>query len=140
MGLPLISRRGSMDRPSVAEALIRTNQADDGYKHRKEFLQAQQAQTGAEAELAAAESEVQDCTVSALLDGVISRLDIFPGAIGEPGSEEWGEILNVDAEIDIMCAATPDQADSLRPGSPTAQVRLAGKDLPACIVSVGIQA
>lgn len=114
--------------------------AEEGYKHQMEFLQAQQALAGAEAELAAADRDVQDCTVSAALEGVVSRLDTSPGAIADPGSEEWGEILNLDAEIDIMCPATPEQADSLRPASATAQVRVAGKELPARIVSVGIQA
>jgi multidrug resistance efflux pump len=95
----------------------------------------------AEHNLKAAKAELEHYTVTAPIDGVVSRLDVYPGTVSRPGTSLWGEILDL-SEIDVRCELTPQQADSIQLGQ-TAVVRLNGtRDLrwKGEIVLIGIAA
>lgn len=78
----------------------------------------------AEHNLKAVKAELEHYTVTAPIDGVVSRLDVHPGTVSRPGTTVWGEILDL-SEIDVRCEVTPQQADSLRLGQ-TATIRQSG--------------
>jgi multidrug efflux pump subunit AcrA (membrane-fusion protein) len=66
----------------------------------------------AKAELEAAEAELEHYTVNAAIDGVVTRLEVYPGMVSRPGTSLWGEILDL-REIDVGCEVLPLQADSV---------------------------
>lgn len=68
----------------------------------------------AKAELEAAEAELEHYTVNAAIDGVVTRLDVYPGTVLRPGTSLWGEILDL-REIDVRCDVSPPQADGVVP-------------------------
>src|SRR3569833_1980487 len=94
----------------------------------------------AEAELDACEHELEHYTIFAPIDGVISWLDVAPGAVVRPGMKTWGEILDL-REIDVRCEAPAAQVDLLDPQQPVEIVcasrsqRFVGR-----IVTVGLSA
>jgi RND family efflux transporter MFP subunit len=70
-------------------------------------------------------AELEHYDVTAGIDGVVNRLDVYLGAVSRPGTSIWGEILDL-SEIDVRCEVTPDQADRLAVGQ-KAEVRYNGK-------------
>jgi multidrug resistance efflux pump len=91
--------------------------------------------------LKAAEAELEHYTLTAPLDGVVSRLDVTPGAVPWPGRTVWGEILDL-TEVDVRCELTPDQADAVAVGQTVAvnpEGRAAGPWYGQ-VVSVGVSA
>ena len=91
----------------------------------------------ARASLDSAEAELEHYRVAAVLDGVVSSLDVYPGVVARPGTTVWGEIVDL-RELDVRCELTPDEADRVAIGQavevrPTAGKALAG----ASIVFVG---
>jgi multidrug resistance efflux pump len=79
--------------------------------------------------------------VTALVDGVVSWLDVHPGMVSRPGATTWGEILDLSI-IDVRCELTPDQADRVAIGQ-SAEVRRPGRNDVlgvAKVVFVGIAA
>ncbi len=76
----------------------------------------------ANAELDAAEAELEHYTVNAPIEGVVTRLEVSPGMVSRPGMSLWGEILDL-REIDVRCNVTPDQVESLVLGQPAEVVR-----------------
>jgi HlyD family secretion protein len=95
---------------------------------------------GAQAALESAQFELEHYTVTAMIDGVVSWLDVRPGMVSRPGTTVWGEILDL-SEIDVRCELTADQADRVSVGQP-AEVRRDGrKDVWAGkVVFVGLAA
>ncbi len=66
----------------------------------------------AKAEIEAAEAELEHYTVNAAIDGVVTRLEVYPGTVTRPGTSLWGEILDL-REIDVRCDVSPLQADGV---------------------------
>jgi multidrug resistance efflux pump len=94
----------------------------------------------AEAELDACEHELEHFTIFAPIDGVISWLDVAPGAVVRPGTKTWGEILDL-REIDVRCEAPAAQVDLLDPQQPVDIVSSSGSQrFVGRIVTVGLSA
>lgn len=66
----------------------------------------------AKAAVRAAEVEGELRVVTAPIAGVVSRLDVTPGAVATPNTASWGEILDL-REIDVRCDLTPQQVHGL---------------------------
>jgi multidrug resistance efflux pump len=89
----------------------------------------------------AAQAELEHYTVTAPIDGVVSRLEVNAGTVSRPGTTVWGEILDL-SEIDTCCNLTPQQVDRVRLGQP-AEVILDGSPAgqwTGKVVSIGIAA
>jgi multidrug resistance efflux pump len=71
-----------------------------------------------------AKAELEHYTVTAPIDGVVSRLEVNAGTVSRPGTTVWGEILDL-SEIDTCCDLTPQQVEKVRLGYP-AEVILDG--------------
>jgi membrane fusion protein (multidrug efflux system) len=86
-------------------------------KAEKDVQAAKAAHEGAKAEL-------EHFLLTAPIDGVVDRLDVYPGTVARPGTAVWGEILDL-SEIDVRCDLSTDQADQLT-GQQGADVRVNG--------------
>jgi RND family efflux transporter MFP subunit len=75
----------------------------------------------AKAALESAKAELEHYLVTALIDGVVNRLEVYPGMVSRPGTSVWGEILDL-AEIDVRCELTLAQVDLVALGQ-AAEVR-----------------
>jgi membrane fusion protein (multidrug efflux system) len=83
----------------------------------------------ARAALDSSRAELEHYTVRAVIDGVVSGLDVHPGLVSRPGTSVWGEIVDL-REIDVQCELTPRQADDdVALGQPV-EVRLPETDRP----------
>jgi RND family efflux transporter MFP subunit len=83
----------------------------------------------AKATLDSSEAELEHYRVAAVVDGVVSRLDVYPGVVARPGTAVWGEIVDL-RELDVRCELAPEQADAVAVGQ-NVEVRPAGgKILP----------
>jgi RND family efflux transporter MFP subunit len=69
----------------------------------------------ARAALESAKAELEHYVVAALIDGVVSRLEVHPGMVSRPGTSVWGEIVDV-RELDVRCELPPAQADAIALG------------------------
>jgi RND family efflux transporter MFP subunit len=67
-------------------------------------------QRAAQAGLDSSEAELEHFSVGAVIDGVVSWLDVYPGLVSRPGTSLWGEIVDL-RELDVRCELTPQQAD-----------------------------
>jgi multidrug resistance efflux pump len=96
---------------------------------------------GAKEAVAAAEAELEHYVVTAPIDGVVSRLDVCPGAVDRPGTTVWGEVLDLSV-IDVRCDVSPEQADQVAVGQAAEAFRAAQdrEGLPGQVVMVGIAA
>jgi membrane fusion protein (multidrug efflux system) len=95
-------------------------------------------QRAAQAALDSSEAELEHFSVGAVIDGVVSRLDVYPGLVSRPGTAIWGEIVDL-RELDVRCELTPEQADEVTLGR-DAEVRAAAGEhaLPgARVVFIG---
>ncbi len=63
----------------------------------------------AKAALDSAEAELEHFHVTAIVDGIVSRLDVCPGVVARPGTTVWGEIVDL-RELDVRCELRPEQA------------------------------
>jgi len=88
-------------------------------------LKAEMDERTAKAILEVAEADLEHYVVIALVDGVVSWLDVSLGAVSRPGTTVWGEILDL-SEIDVRCEVTPEQADRIAVGQ-AAEVRASWK-------------
>jgi RND family efflux transporter MFP subunit len=84
----------------------------------------------AKALLDSSEAELEHYSVAAVVDGVVSWLDVYPGVVSRPGTSVWGEIVDL-RELDVRCELTPEQADEVAVGQ-AVEVRRVGarKALP----------
>jgi RND family efflux transporter MFP subunit len=80
----------------------------------------------AKALLDSSEAELEHYSVTAVVDGVVSWLDVYPGVVSRPGTAVWGEIVDL-RELDVRCELTPDQADRLAMGQEVEVRRAGGK-------------
>jgi multidrug efflux system membrane fusion protein len=67
-------------------------------------------QRAAQAAVDSSEAELEHFSVGAVIDGVVSWLDVYPGLVSRPGTSLWGEIVDL-RELDVRCELTPQQAD-----------------------------
>jgi RND family efflux transporter MFP subunit len=72
-------------------------------------------QRAAQAGLDSSEAELEHFSVGAVIDGVVSWLDVYPGLVSRPGTSLWGEIVDL-RELDVRCELTPQQADDVALG------------------------
>ncbi len=63
----------------------------------------------------ASQAELEHYSVPALIDGVITWLDVAPGMVSRPGTTVWGEILDL-RELDVQGELTPEQAHRVEVG------------------------
>lgn len=77
-----------------------------------EIAEAEARVAAADAELDAAQEELEHYTTTAAIDGVVSFLNVSLGSVDRPGTTTWGEIVDL-REIDVRCDLTPQQADQL---------------------------
>jgi multidrug efflux pump subunit AcrA (membrane-fusion protein) len=71
----------------------------------------------ADAELDAAEAELEHYVLHASIDGVVCWLDVTPGTVNRAGTKVWGEIVDLQ-EVDVKVEMTPRQLsmiDRLQP-------------------------
>jgi HlyD family secretion protein len=104
-------------------------------------LKGQADEKQAEHVVAGSKAELEHYEVTAAIDGVVNRLDVYPGTVARPGTTVWGEILDL-SEIDVRCDVTPDQADRVAVGQ-KAEVRYNGKQKIAGmgkVVQIGLAA
>jgi RND family efflux transporter MFP subunit len=80
----------------------------------------------AKASLDSSEAELEHYSVTAVVDGVVSWLDVYPGVVSRPGTTVWGEIVDL-RELDVRCELTPEQADRLAVGQDVEVRRAGGK-------------
>jgi multidrug resistance efflux pump len=73
-----------------AELAVRKSEADE---------------RAARAALDSSEAELEHFSVSAVIDGVVSWLEVYPGLVSRPGTSLWGEIVDI-RELDVRCEAT----------------------------------
>jgi multidrug resistance efflux pump len=69
----------------------------------------------AQAALDSSEAELEHFSVVAVIDGIVSRLEVYPGLVSRPGTAIWGEIVDLH-ELDVRCELTPEQADEVKLG------------------------
>jgi multidrug resistance efflux pump len=60
----------------------------------------------AEAELEAAEEELEHYTIVAAIDGMVCWLDVTPGTVSRAGTKVWGEIVDL-SEVDVRVELSP---------------------------------
>jgi RND family efflux transporter MFP subunit len=82
----------------------------------------------AQAALDFARAELEHYEVKAVIDGVVSWLEVHPGMVSRPGTTTWGEIVDLQ-EIDVRCEMTLEQADRLAVGQPAGVSRTDTKDM-----------
>lgn len=138
-------------RRFLAKALANREVLPEQKLHEAELAVRKSAadERAAQAALDSAEAELEQFSVSAVIDGIVSRLDVYPGLVSRPGTAVWGEIVDL-RELDVRCELTPEQADELVPGprptqnpagrlTPTSVEVLAGSERSpgARLVSVG---
>ncbi len=83
----------------------------------------------AKALLDSSEAELEHYRVAAVVDGVVSRLDVYPGVVARPGTAVWGEIVDL-RELDVRCELAPEQADAVAVGQNVEVRPEGGKVLP----------
>jgi membrane fusion protein, multidrug efflux system len=84
-------------------------------------------------------AELEHYEVQAMIDGVVSWLDVHLGTVSRPGTTVWGEILDLN-EIDVKCDVTPEQADRVAIGQyvEVRQTKKNGAAMTGKVVTVGI--
>jgi HlyD family secretion protein len=85
---------------------------------------AQADERAAQAAVDSAKAELEHYRVAAVLDGVVSSLDVYPGVVARPGTTVWGEIVDL-RELDVRCELTPADADHIAVGQKV-EIRSAG--------------
>jgi RND family efflux transporter MFP subunit len=114
------ARRFLTKAESVTELLPEQRLFDARLTVRK----AEADERAAQAALDSARAELEHYRVAAVLDGVVSSLDVYPGVVARPGTTVWGEIVDL-RELDVRCELTPDEADRVAVGQKV-EVRSAG--------------
>jgi multidrug resistance efflux pump len=105
----------------------------------KEVAEKEAGLRAAEAELDAANRQLDDYTVKAPIAGVVSWLRVDLGTILRPGTGAWGQILDV-SELDVQCDVSTQQARHLAVGQ-KATVTAEGDDqlqVEGEVVSIGV--
>jgi membrane fusion protein (multidrug efflux system) len=85
------------------------------HEARAHALKAESDARAAQAAVESAQAELEHYVVTALIDGVVSRLEVHPGTVSRPGTSVWGEIVDV-RELDVRCELPPAGADALALG------------------------
>lgn len=97
------------------------------YECRLLAAKAETDERAAKAAVAISQNAVDGCELRAPIDGVVAWLKASPGSIVRPGTEPWGEILDL-SELDVRCELAPAQANRIKVGD-AAEVRSTGKDV-----------
>lgn len=115
------ARRFLAKAESVTEILPEQRLFDARLAVRK----AEADERAARAALDSAKAELEHYRVAAVLDGVVSWLDVCPGVVARPGTTVWGEIVDL-RELDVRCELTPAEADHVSVGQKV-EIRSAGQ-------------
>jgi RND family efflux transporter MFP subunit len=110
----------------AVEDHARSLPAQKCFDARAAALKAEADVRAAKAMLEAEKAELEHYTVVAPIDGVVNRLDVYPGTVVRPGTVVWGEILDL-SEIDVRAELKPDEADRIAVGQ-SAEVRSKAKN------------
>ena len=114
------ARRFLAKAESVTEILPEQRLFDARLALRK----AEADERAARAAVDSAKAELEHYRVAAVLDGVVSSLDVYPGVVARPGTTVWGEIVDL-RELDVRCELTPADADRIAVGQKV-EIRAAG--------------
>jgi multidrug resistance efflux pump len=129
--------RARADEAAAAARLARLLQRP--YEH--EIAELEARIITASENLKSAEAELEHYTVPAMIDGIVTSLDVCVGTVSRPGTTTWGEVLDASV-LDVRVDMTPAQADEISQGQ-NAEVRSNGKQaspLIGKVVYVGIAA
>jgi RND family efflux transporter MFP subunit len=78
-------------------------------------LKAEADKNAAQAAYEAAKFELEHYTVEAMIEGVVNRIECYPGMVSRPGTTVWGEILDL-RELDVVCQLTLNQCERIKVG------------------------
>jgi RND family efflux transporter MFP subunit len=95
------------------------------HEARATALKAEADERAAKANIELSMAELEHYTVSAPIDGVVNRLEVYTGMVSRPGTTVWGEVLDI-SELDVRCLLTVAQAESVKVGD---QVEVLSADL-----------
>ena len=127
-------------RRFLAKAISKSEVLPEQRLHEAELAlrKSEADQRAAQAALDSSEAELEHFSVVAVIDGVVSRLDAYPGLVSRPGTSIWGEIVDL-RELDVRCELTPEQADEVNLGREVAVRATSGeRPLPgARVVFIG---
>ncbi len=127
-------------RRFLAKAISKSEVLPEQRLHEAELAlrKSEADQRAAQAALDSSEAELEHFSVVAVIDGVVSRLDVYPGLVSRPGTAIWGEIVDL-RELDVRCELTPEQADEVNLGREVAVRATSGeRPLPgARVVFIG---
>jgi HlyD family secretion protein len=84
--------------------------------------------------LDSSEAELEHYRVAAVVDGVVSWLDVYPGVVARPGTAVWGEIVDLH-ELDVRCELAPGEADQVAVGQNVEVRPVGGRALPGARVA-----
>ena len=127
------ARRFLAKAESVTEILPEQRLFDARLALRK----AEADERAAQAARGSAKAEFEHYRVAAVLDGVVSSLDVYPGVVDRPGTTVWGEIVDL-RELDVRCELTPADADHVAVGQKAEIRATVGSEVtPGAITFVG---
>jgi RND family efflux transporter MFP subunit len=118
------ARRFLAKAESVTEILPEQRLFDARLALRK----AEADERAAQAALDSAKAELEHYRVAAVLEGVVSSLDVYPGVVARPGTTVWGEIVDL-RELDVRCELTPADADHVAVGQKVEIRAVGGSDV-----------
>ena len=104
-------------------------------------LKAEKDERAAEAARDASKAELEHYTVEAPIDGIVNRLEVYPGMVSRPGTSVWGEILDL-SELDVVCQLSLRQVELVKIGQ---DVEVLAADSPKSlgvgkVVFIGLEA
>jgi RND family efflux transporter MFP subunit len=101
----------------LAKALAHREILPEQRLHEAELAvrKAEADERAAQAALDSSEAELEHFSVAAVIDGIVSWLDVYPGLVSRPGTSLWGEIVDL-RELDVRCELTPQEADEVALG------------------------
>jgi RND family efflux transporter MFP subunit len=104
-------------------------------------LKAEKDESAAEAARDASKAELEHYTIEAAIDGIVNRIDCYPGMVSRPGTTVWGEILDL-SELDVVCQLALSQVERAKVGQTGEVLALDGKTAIGAgkIVFIGLQA
>jgi len=124
------ARRFLAKAESVPELLPQQRLYDARLAARK----AEADERAAKAALDSSEAELEHYRVAAVVDGVVSWLDVYPGVVARPGTAVWGEIVDLH-ELDVRCELSPEEADQVAVGQNVEVRPVGGRALPGARVA-----
>jgi multidrug resistance efflux pump len=108
--------------------------------HQQQIWQEEAKLRSATADWERARSDLEDYTIKAPIAGVVSWLKARPGMISRPGTDPWGEVLDL-SELDVRCRLPSPDLDRVAMGQPAEVFDEAGRHvISGKVVTIGVAA